>query len=223
MSQPLLMIARGRRLHLMRADEGPAMDYIARYLTEVSEIRLAPGRRRARPDGGGARAAARRGGRLFVLGVGGGSGTRPPRGLRFPQDRPGSTPPRRRRTSELTARINDEGWEGALAGALGSAARPRRRRPRLLVGGGSEEPPISTTIVEALRSPVRVGARILGVVGETAACTAHGGRLHRRPDPLAGHRDPLTESFQAIVWHLLVSHPRLRAHEMKWESTVPGG
>jgi D-sedoheptulose 7-phosphate isomerase len=161
-----------------------------------------------------------RGGRLFVLGVGGGAGNashavndfRKICGIEAyaPTDN----------VSELTARINDDGWPTALAHWLrGSRIGAHDAVLVLSVGGGDVERNISTSIVEALQASKAAAARILGIVGRD------GGYTRGVADccvvvPVVNpeHVTPHTEAFQAVVWHGLVSHPKLRAHPMKWES-----
>lgn len=162
----------------------------------------------------------RDGGRLFFLGVGGGAGNcshavndfRKIAGIEAysPVDN----------VSELTARINDDGWESSFANwLLGSRIGARDAVFVFSVGGGDEEKGVSLNIVRALDVAKRAGARVLGVVGRD------GGHTARVADACvivpAVARDlvtPHTEAFQAVIWHLIVSHPDLKANEMKWES-----
>ncbi len=160
------------------------------------------------------------GGRLFILGVGGGAGHaghavndfRKICGIEAyaPTDN----------VSELTARINDDGWVTAYANWLrGSRIGDRDVVLVFSVGGGNAEKNISANLVEALRLAKSVGARILGVVGRD------GGYTRKVADACVvvpvvdqAHVTPHTEAFQAVVWHGIVSHPRMLVHEMKWES-----
>jgi D-sedoheptulose 7-phosphate isomerase len=160
------------------------------------------------------------GGRLFLLGVGGGAGHashavcdfRKIVGLEAytPSDN----------VSELTARINDDGWETSYANWLRGS---RLRKGDLLfvfsVGGGDAERNISANLVRALQYAKEVGAAITGVVGRDGGYTAKVADVCVlvpvvNPAAVTAH----TEAMQALVWHLLVSHPKLRASEMKWES-----
>ncbi len=161
-------------------------------------------------------------GRVFFLGVGGGAGHaghavndfRKIAGLECyaPSDN----------VSELTARINDDGWDSCYANWLkGSRLGPADAVFVFSVGGGSVERNISMNLVNSLCLAREVGARILGVVGRDGGYTAQVGDEvvvipTLSPDTVTAH----AESFQAVVWHLLVSHPALRAREMKWESSV---
>lgn len=159
-------------------------------------------------------------GRLFFLGVGGGAGHaghavndfRKIAGIESyaPTDN----------VSELTARINDEGWECCYAQWLrGSRLCGRDAVFVFSVGGGDLERGVSVNLVASLELARRVGARILGVVGRDGGMTARVADACLVVPTLSAETvTPHTEEFQAVVWHLLVSHPRLRAHEMKWES-----
>ena len=161
-----------------------------------------------------------RGGRLFVLGVGGGAGHSSHAVADFRKLAGLEAYSASDNISELTARTNDEGWATTYAAWL----RTSRLRPSdailiLSVGGGDRERKVSENLVLAVDYAKDVGARVLGVVGRD------GGHTARRADACviiptvnAAAVTPHTESFQALVWHLLVSHPALRAGEMKWES-----
>ena len=123
--------------------------------------------------------------------------------------------------SELTARTNDEGWESVFEQWLqGSRLRPDDTLFVLSVGGGSLDRNISPNLVKALQYAQSVGAEILGVVGRDGGFTATVADVciivpTVNPDTVTPH----TEAFQAVVWHLLVSHPSLKLVQTKWEST----
>jgi len=164
-----------------------------------------------------------RGGRVFFLGVGGGAGHashavndfRKIAGIECyaPTDN----------VSELTARINDDGWDTSYRNWLrGSRLNSRDMVFVFSVGGGDVERNVSTNLVRALQYAKEVDALICGVVGRDGGFTAQvADACVLVPVVNAETITPHTESFQAIVWHLLVSHPKLKAHEMKWESVVP--
>jgi D-sedoheptulose 7-phosphate isomerase len=159
-------------------------------------------------------------GRIFFLGVGGGAGHashavndfRKIAGIECyaPTDN----------VSELTARINDDGWDTAYRNWLeGSRLRQQDAVCIFSVGGGDAERNISANLVSALQYAKQVGAKICGVVGRDGGFTARVSDAcvvipTVNPETVTPH----TESFQAVIWHLLVSHPRLKASEMKWES-----
>lgn len=122
--------------------------------------------------------------------------------------------------SELTARINDEGWDTAYAAWLqGSHLSGRDAVLVLSVGGGSLEPPISSSLVVAIDAARQVGATVLGIVGRDGGHTARMADVCVViPSVNAVRVTPHAEAFQAVVWHLVVSHPALQAHEMTWET-----
>ncbi len=159
-------------------------------------------------------------GRLFFLGVGGGAGHcahavndfRKIAGIECytPTDN----------VSELTARINDDGWESSFSRWLeGSRLRQGDGVFVFSVGGGNLEKNISANIVNALRLAKDVGAYVLGVVGRDGGYTAQvADACVVVPTVNAETVTAHTEAFQAVVWHLMVGHPALKLHEMKWET-----
>jgi len=166
-------------------------------------------------------AVRERRGRLFLLGVGGGAGHASHAVCDFrkicgieaysPSDN----------VSELTARVNDDGWETSYANWLrGSRLNSADAVLVFSVGGGDLERNISANLVRALQYTRSVGAAICGVVGRDGGFTAQVAdacvlvKVANRATVTAH-----TEAFQALVWHLLVSHPKLKTSEMKWEST----
>jgi D-sedoheptulose 7-phosphate isomerase len=163
-----------------------------------------------------------RGGRLFVLGVGGSAAnaSHAVNDFRKLAGIEAYTPTDN--VAELTARVNDEGWETVFVEWLrGSRLSGRDAVLVLSVGGGDLERNISPNLVHALRYAREVGAPIGGVVGRDGGYTARVADvcvIVPTVDP--ARVTPHTEAFQAVVWHLLVSHPALRAAPMKWESTA---
>jgi D-sedoheptulose 7-phosphate isomerase len=159
-------------------------------------------------------------GRLFLLGVGGGAGHASHAVCDFRKicDIEAYAPTDN--VSELTARINDDGWETAYANWLrGSRLGPSDAVFVFSVGGGDAERNVSANLVRALQYSRQVGASICGVVGRDGGFTyriADACVLIRVPNP--DTLTPHTETFQALVWHLLASHPRLKISDMKWES-----
>jgi D-sedoheptulose 7-phosphate isomerase len=198
-------------------------NFSAHFLTEVQELAR-------RLDAGTIERMAailaevrERGGRLFILGVGGSAANashavndfRKLAGLESyaPTDN----------VSELTARTNDEGWPTVFEAWL-RVSRLAVRDAILVfsVGGGSVERNVSPNLVAALDYAKSVGASVLGIVGRDGGHTAKVAdvcviipTIH--PDRTTPH----TEAFQAIVWHLLVSHPALQLEATKWESIAP--
>jgi D-sedoheptulose 7-phosphate isomerase len=124
--------------------------------------------------------------------------------------------------SELTARTNDEGWESVFAAWLGtSRANENDALFVLSVGGGDAERNISTNLVRALEEAKRRGLQIYGVVGRQGGYTQQvGDAVVVIPTVNPGRITPHTEAFQAIVWHCLVSHPRLQIAGTKWETAT---
>lgn len=161
------------------------------------------------------------GGRLFLLGVGGsaGSASHAVNDFRKLVGLEAYTPTDN--VSELTARANDEGWATVLVEWLrGSRIGNKDAVLVLSVGGGSLEKNISPNIVTALQLAKDVGAKILGIVGRDGGFTAKVADAcvlipTVNPESITPH----TEAFHAVIWHLLVSHPRLKANPTKWEST----
>ncbi len=160
------------------------------------------------------------GGRLFVIGVGGGAGHASHAVCDFRKIGGMEAYAPSDNVSELTARINDDGWDTAYANWLrGSRINAKDLVFVFSVGGGDAQRNISANLVRALQCAKKAGAKICGVVGRDGGFTAQVGdacALVRVENPATV--TPHTEAFQAMIWHLLVSHPRLKAAEMKWES-----
>jgi D-sedoheptulose 7-phosphate isomerase len=196
------------------------MKFIERYIAEARQI-LGELDRAAIEKAVDLLAGTRqRGGRLFILGVGGGAANashavndfRKLAGLEAyaPTDN----------VSELTARTNDEGWSSVFENWL----RVSRIRPEDLilvfsVGGGNLEKNVSPNLVSALQYAKKVGCRVIGIVGRDGGFTAQVADCCILIPPAAPENiTPHTEAFQAVVWHLLVSHPRLKTAPTKWET-----
>jgi D-sedoheptulose 7-phosphate isomerase len=161
-----------------------------------------------------------RSGRLFILGVGGGAGHASHAVCEFRKIANIEAYSPSDNVSELTARTNDDGWESAYANWLRASHINSRDMVLVFsVGGGDPERNISANLVQALKYAKDVGASIGGVVGRDGGFTAKVADvcvLVRVVNPATV--TPHTESFQALVWHLVASHPRLKVGEMKWES-----
>lgn len=160
-----------------------------------------------------------RGGRLFILGVGGGAGhaSHAVNDFRKLCGLESYTPTDN--VSELTARTNDDGWETSFSAWL-EISRLSARDALLVfsVGGGSRERRVSINLVCAIEAARDVGARIYGVVGAPGGTLAELADLAILIEPPAYLRTPLVESFQALLWHALVSHPVLAVKQGHWES-----
>lgn len=163
-----------------------------------------------------------RGGRLFILGVGGSAANashatndfRKIAGIECyaPTDN----------VSELTARTNDEGWASIFVEWL-RVSKLNAKDCLLIfsVGGGNLEKNISPNLVAAVDLARQVNARIIGVVGKDGGYTAkHANACVVVPTVNPNNITPHTEAFQAVVWHLFVSHPDLKASQTKWESVT---
>ncbi|OGK97279.1 MAG: sugar isomerase [Candidatus Rokubacteria bacterium RBG_16_73_20] len=159
-------------------------------------------------------------GRLFVLGVGGGAGnaSHAVNDFRKIAGIEAYTPVDN--VSELTARVNDDGWESAFARWLEVSRLSERDMVFVFsVGGGDLERNVSPNLVRALELAKQRGATICGVVGRDGGYTARvADACVVVPTVNPATVTPHTESFQPLVWHLLVSHPSLQVAPMKWES-----
>jgi D-sedoheptulose 7-phosphate isomerase len=159
-----------------------------------------------------------RGGRLFILGAGGSAGNASHAVNDFrklchiecyaPTDN----------VAELTARTNDEGWETVFAGWL-EVSRLAEGDALLIfsVGGGDAEHRVSVNLIRAIDLARKRGARVFGIVGKATGYTAQTGDVVVViPQPAPHWVTPLSEAFQAVVWHCLVSHPVLQRQMTKW-------
>jgi D-sedoheptulose 7-phosphate isomerase len=194
--------------------------YIETYLAEAAEI----SRRLSRPAilriVEELIALRRAGGRLFILGVGGSAAnaSHAVNDFRKIADIESYTPTDN--AAELTARINDDGWDSSYAAWL-RVSRLGAKDALLIfsVGGGNEQKRISINLVEAIRLARNSGAKVFGIVGRDGGYTAQAAdACVVIPTVNDATVTPHTEAFQAVVWHLIVSHPALRANEMKWET-----
>ena len=124
--------------------------------------------------------------------------------------------------SELTARTNDEGWASIFVEWLKVSKLTAKDMLFIFsVGGGNLEKNISPNLVEALKLAKTVGSKVVGVVGRDGGYTAKvADACVIVPTVNADNVTPHSEAFQAVVWHLLVSHPKLKANQTKWESTA---
>ena len=161
------------------------------------------------------------GGRLFFLGVGGGAANASHAVNDFRKLAGFEAYAPTDNVAELTARTNDEGWDGVFAAWLkGSRLRKEDGVFVFSVGGGSLEKNVSPNLVAALRYAESIGCTIVGVVGRDGGYTAQVADAcvvvpSVNPEAVTPH----TESFQAVIWHLLVSHPALQTARARWEST----
>jgi D-sedoheptulose 7-phosphate isomerase len=161
-----------------------------------------------------------RGGRLFILGVGGSAANASHAVNDFRKICGFEAYAATDNVAELTARTNDEGWETVFEAWLkGSRLGERDAVLILSVGGGNVEKKISVNLVRAIDYARSVGSQILGVVGRDGGYTAKMADACVLVPVVNDERvTPHTEAFQAVVWHLLVSHPTLKQNRTKWES-----
>jgi D-sedoheptulose 7-phosphate isomerase len=161
-----------------------------------------------------------RGGRLFILGVGGSAANASHAVNDFRKIAAMECYAPTDNVSELTARTNDEGWASVFAEWLkGSRLRSADTLLVFSVGGGNLEKQVSTNLVAALDYARKCGAKIAGIVGRDGGYTARVADVCVIvPTVNPAHVTPHAEAFQAVVWHLLVSHPALKAAQTKWES-----
>jgi D-sedoheptulose 7-phosphate isomerase len=164
--------------------------------------------------------AREKGGRLFILGVGGSAGNAGHAVNDFRKICGIETYAPTDNVSELTARTNDEGWDTSFSEWLrGSRVREDDVVLVFSVGGGNLGKNVSTNIVKAVVLAKKAGAKVIGVVGRDGGYTAQVGDAvaivpTMSPDLVTPH----SEAFQAVVWHGIVSHPRLKQIVTKWES-----
>jgi D-sedoheptulose 7-phosphate isomerase len=162
------------------------------------------------------------GGRIFFLGVGGSAGNCSHAVNDFRKIVGVESYAPTDNVSELTARTNDEGWATVFVEWLKiSKLQPKDALFIFSVGGGNLEKNISPNLVAAIKFAKSVGAKVTGVVGRDGGYTAQAADAcvivpTVNPETITPH----SEAFQAVVWHLLVSHPKLKANQTKWESAV---
>ena len=160
------------------------------------------------------------GGRLFILGVGGSAANASHAVNDFRKICGMEAYAPTDNVSELTARTNDEGWAGVFEGWL-RVSRLSGRDALLIfsVGGGNLEMQVSPNLVAAIQYARTVGAKVTGIVGRDGGYTARNAdACVIVPTVNAQHVTPHTEAFQAVIWHLLVTHPALKRAATKWES-----
>jgi D-sedoheptulose 7-phosphate isomerase len=200
------------------------MSFSQDFLAEVAEVAgKIPAEAVERAAGLLARARGN-GGRLFILGVGGsaGSSSHAVNDFRKLCGFEAYTPVDN--VSELTARVNDEGWDTVFVEWLkGSRLGEADAVLALSVGGGDLERNVSANLVRALEEAKRVGATVVGIVGRDGGHTAKvADACVIIPTVNKAHVTPLTEAFHGVIWHLLVTHPTLKLNPTKWESVAAG-
>ena len=198
------------------------MTYAAQHLAETRDIVAALDPALLERVVAGLAAVRERGGRLFILGVGGSAANASHAVNDFrkicgfecyaPTDN----------VSELTARTNDEGWATVFSEWLkGSRLQAKDALLIFSVGGGSLEKNVSPNLVSAIQLAQQTGASVLGIVGRDGGHTAKSANACVLiPTVNPEHVTPHSEAFQAVVWHLFVSHPKLKVNRTKWESAA---
>ena len=195
-------------------------DFADRYLQETTAIIAAIDRDAVESVINGLERVRARGGRLFILGVGGSAGHAGHAVNDFRKICNFEAYAPTDNVSELTARINDDGWETAFSAWLkGSRLGKKDAVLVFSVGGGSKEKNISVNLVKALELAKSVGAACFGIVGAADGFTAKVADACVVIPPLKPERrTPHAEGLAAVIWHLIVSHPKLKLSETKWES-----
>jgi D-sedoheptulose 7-phosphate isomerase len=197
------------------------MDFASQYLEETVRAVQGLDRLAIEEVARGLADVRRGGGRLFILGVGGSAGHASHAVNDFRKICGFESYAPTDNVSELTARINDDGWDTAYAEWLkGSRLGDKDGVLVFSVGGGNAEKRVSLNLVRALELAQQRGTRIFGVVGKDGG---HTKRVAQAcvviPTVAADRITPHTEGLCAVVWHLLVSHPALKVAQTKWEAT----
>jgi D-sedoheptulose 7-phosphate isomerase len=205
--------------HARLTCEVSATRHTDEYLAAVASLAQSLDRGRVDATARELAALRRRGGRLFILGVGGGAGHASHAVNDFRKLCSIESYAPTDNVSELTARTNDEGWETSFSAWL-EVSRLGAADAVLVfsVGGGSREYNVSVNLVNALETARAAGAAIFGVVGAPGGALAELADVAVLIDPPPLLRTPLVESFQAVVWHALVSHPELAVKQGHWET-----
>ncbi len=201
---------------------GNLMSYAAQFFREAADIAGAIDHAQIDRLAQALAELRQRGGRLFLLGVGGSAGncSHAVNDFRKLCGIEAYTPVDN--VSELTARTNDEGWETVFEAWLKTSKADSDDAVLVFsVGGGNAERNISVNLVRALDEAKRRGLKIFGVIGRAEGYTNQvGDEVVVIPAPEAARVTPHSEAFQAVVWHCLVSHPLLQSSSTKWEGTL---
>jgi D-sedoheptulose 7-phosphate isomerase len=198
------------------------MSYSAQHLKETAEIVAKINPADCDKCVAELRAVREHGGRLFMLGVGGSAANASHAVNDFRKIAGIETYAPTDNVSELTARTNDEGWASVFVEWLRvSKLNSKDCLFILSVGGGNIEKNVSPNLVAALQLAKQVGARIIGIVGKDGGYTAKvADACVIVPIVNPNNVTPHSEAFQAVIWHLFVSHPDLKVNQTKWESVT---
>jgi D-sedoheptulose 7-phosphate isomerase len=194
------------------------MTFTEQFLAEAAEILKRVDQEAIERVAGLLSEARARGGRLFILGVGGSAANASHAVNDFRKICGFEAYAPTDNVSELTARTNDEGWAGVFESWL-RTSRLNAADALLIfsVGGGNLEKQVSTNLVGAVQYAKMAGATVTGIVGRDGGYTAqHADACIIVPTVNPAHVTPHAEAFQAVLWHLLVTHPSLKQHDTKW-------
>ena len=197
------------------------MSFTKEFLAEVQQVTAQLNEAAVEKCADALAAIRERGGRLFILGVGGSAGNASHAVNDFRKICGFEAYAPTDNVSELTARTNDEGWPTIFAEWLkGSRLGTKDGLLIFSVGGGNLEKNVSPNLVNAIQLAKKAGASVIGVVGRDGGYTAkEATACVIVPTVNPAHVTPHSEAFQAVIWHLFVSHPKLKVAQTKWEST----
>jgi D-sedoheptulose 7-phosphate isomerase len=197
------------------------MSFTKQFLAEVQQVTAQLNEAAIEKAADELAAIRERGGRLFILGVGGSAGNAGHAVNDFRKICGFEAYAPTDNVSELTARTNDEGWATVFSEWLkGSRINAKDGLLIFSVGGGNLEKNVSPNLVSAIQLAKKVGASVVGIVGRDGGFTAkEATACVIVPTVNPTHVTPHSEAFQGVVWHLLVSHPKLKVAQTKWEST----
>jgi D-sedoheptulose 7-phosphate isomerase len=197
------------------------MSFTKQFLAEVQQVTAQLNEAAIEKCADELAAIRARGGRLFILGVGGSAGNAGHAVNDFRKICGFEAYAPTDNVSELTARTNDDGWPSIFAEWLkGSKLNSKDGLLIFSVGGGNLDKNVSPNLVNAIQLAKQVGASVIGIVGRDGGYTAkEATACVIVPTVNPTHVTPHSEAFQAVIWHLFVSHPKLKAAQTKWEST----
>jgi D-sedoheptulose 7-phosphate isomerase len=197
------------------------MSFTKQFLAEVQQVTAQLNEAAIEKCADELAAIRARGGRLFILGVGGSAGNAGHAVNDFRKICGFEAYAPTDNVSELTARTNDEGWATVFSEWLkGSRINAKDGLLIFSVGGGNLEKNVSPNLVSAIQIAKSVGASVIGIVGRDGGYTAkEATACVIVPTVNPTHVTPHSEAFQAVIWHLFVSHPKLKVAQTKWEST----
>ena len=197
------------------------MSFTKDFLAEVQQVTAQLDEAAIEKAAGELAAIRERGGRLFILGVGGSAGNAGHAVNDFRKICGFEAYAPTDNVSELTARTNDDGWPSIFSEWLkGSRINAKDGLLIFSVGGGNLEKNVSPNLVNAIQLAKRAGASVVGIGGRDGGYTAKEATAAVIvPTVNPAHVTPHSEAFQAVIWHLFVSHPKLKVTQTKWEST----